>query len=169
MAKTRYEEYEHGDRDLPFTLLIDIKRSPLKFSEEANWHDALEIEWFKKGAGVAMINGEGVNASSGDAIVVNSYEIHRLIPTDELVYTCLIIDLKFCRQAGIDPTGLDFTRKIDSGRLNALMAELEDIYTKDEDCRTAKLLRTVLDIIILLKSENCVSRREQKERLPAMF
>ena len=54
----RYEEYTDIQRQLPFVLNKNINRTATLRSESQNWHENIEIQFCKAGAGFVLIDGK---------------------------------------------------------------------------------------------------------------
>ena len=161
MVQAVYEQYNYSGNLLPFTFYPNIVRSPNCYTTSANWHDAVEIEWYKSGTGRVLLDGEKVNVGTNDFVIVNSQQIHHTLPTLPLTYTCLIIDMRFCQQAGIDPKALQFTPLLQSELLQTYFTDLEHTYADTKDvCRVAKIKRLVLDILIELRAQHAHERAQ---------
>lgn len=161
MGNTRYEEHEYFGHELPFTLIVDIKRSHDNYTKEANWHNNIELEWIKNGSGFILLDGKRVNVTANDIVLVNSNVIHHLIPKNDIKYSCLILGYDFCLQAEIDYTKLVFSEIIHSDELIKLFLELEQVYQITDDvCKTAKLKIIVLNILIMLRSQFTIKQEK---------
>jgi len=155
MLGTRYEEYANLNNGLPFVFSADIERDPFNLSTDANWHENLEIQLCTTGSGYILADGEQYDITEGDISVMNSNVIHYTSTAQKLKYDCLIIDSNFCRTSGIDHTCIKFDIHFRSDRLSELFGLLRKYYTDNGDiCRTAKLIKTVLDILIELRESH---------------
>ena len=148
MISTRFEEYRRINDELPFVLHARLKRTAESLSRESNWHGELEIQLCLDGEGTVLLDGCAINIKKDDIITVNSNMIHYTSTKSYLEYLCLIISTEFCRQNGIDASGLLYDSLISSKRLLKYFKELTDIYASDSPLRTAKLNHTVLKILI---------------------
>ena len=132
MEEPRYEEHDYFNTKLPFTLFIDLQRSPDSYSKEANWHENIELEWYKEGSGVVLLDGAEQPIEKNDFIMVNSNVIHQTIPNSFLKYSCLIIDSDFCKNADIDYSIINFNSYIKSKELIGIFSRLEKAYNDAE-------------------------------------
>ena len=155
MLGTRYEEYTSLNHGLPFVFSADIERNPFNLSTDANWHENLEIQLCTMGNGYILADGERYDIAEGDISVMNSNVIHYTSTSKKMKYDCLIIDSSFCRQSGIDHTSIRFDTLFRSCRLLELFRLLKTYYNDNNDiCRTAKLRKTVLEILIELRENH---------------
>lgn len=156
MLQNRFEEYLSFTNNIPFILRSKIRRSASVYSKESNWHDNLEIELCTKGRGSILIDGKRLEFSMGDIAVINSNAIHYTGTSEEMEYTCLIIDTDFCKQADIDPSLIKFEEMFRDEAVKNTILEMEKLcQSTDELCRVAKLRMLTLSLLILLK-ENYV-------------
>ncbi len=156
--ENRYEEYSSFPDGLPFICMPRLHRSAINLSREANWHENLEIQLCVAGDGSVLLDGRRILFSPGETVVVNSGVIHHTRTESELCYSCLIMDHTFCREAGIDPTGLRFEEHIASERLVDLFREIEHYYTKESTpCRIARLRLLALSMLIELREKHTLS------------
>lgn len=152
MNNIRLEKYPALINEFPFSLGIDIKRTPYNLSKEQNWHENLEIQLCTHGNGSVLLDGKEYPLNEDDILVVNSNVIHYTSTKTSLVYTCLIISTDWCRQMNINYDALYFYPQINNKKLVYLMKRLINIYTDyDNPLRIAKsneiLLRIMIEMI----------------------
>jgi len=151
MLGTRYEEYVSFQSKLPFVLNMDIERSASLVSEEANWHENIEIQLYKSGKGTLLIDGEKSEVKEGELGLISSGAIHHTSSEGNLVYSCLIIDSAFLLEADIDVTPLRFVGVADDKDLTKLFYEIESLFTdQNERYKAAKLRALILMLIARL-------------------
>lgn len=168
LMNTRYEEYFGFKSKLPFTLYVGLERTPENCSNEANWHENLEIQVCEEGEGTVLLDGEKHHFLTNDIVVVNSNVIHHTGTENNLKYSCLIIDTKFCEQADIDHTAFLFEPHFKSKTFIDLLNNLQTIYSNNKDiCRVAKSKEIVLKILIELCEHHIskVNKPMQKKSL----
>ena len=61
MLGTRHEEYVNFDNELPFVFSANITRTSLTYSQEANWHENIEIHLCVEGSGFVTMNEKKYN------------------------------------------------------------------------------------------------------------
>ena len=160
MLKNRHEEYEGLPSGLPFALNCDIERSSTLYIAEANWHDNIEVQLCKSGEGRVLLDGEPLPLRAGEIVLVNSNVIHHTGADGRIVYSCLIIDKKFCADADIDTSSLLFRSDIgNDGELRDIFLEIERAYADISDpCRVARLRMLILSMLVILRERYTVSR-----------
>lgn len=150
--ENRYEEHEHFAGGIPFSFQPRITRTAAYGSREANWHENVELQFGVAGEGSVLLDGQRYPLAVGDIVIVNSGVIHHTGTTGELTYSCLILDTAFCRASGIDPTALSLAPHTRDGEMVALFTEITHCMADEDDpCRTAKLRRLALSLLILLR------------------
>ena len=156
MDGIRHEKYADAINGLPFSLGIDIERTPCNLSKEENWHENLEIQFFTEGEGTVLLNGKKHNIKKGDIVVVNSNIIHYTFTDSRLVYACIIISNEWCKTMNIDYNLIRFHSLIRSDELKTMILELIHIYSYREDIlRTAKLNKLLIHIMVSLVENHC--------------
>ena len=153
MLENRYEEYVSFSAKLPFIFSPKLTRSREIHSHEANWHENIEIQICDKGNGTVLLDGTALSVSEGDAVVVNSNVIHHTGSSEQIVYSCLIIDQQFCLDADIDPSALRFQSLIRDSRITDIFTEIGRVYSSSETCRIARLRSLLLSLLIILREE----------------
>ncbi len=154
MNKVRYEEYRYSDKIHPFTILPDIQRSQIKYTEEANWHSALEIEFYKQGAAKLLLDGASIDVKENEIAIVSPFKIHKIIPSSKIIYTCLIINLEFCKQIKIDPTKLLFPNILKDCEIIKKINILEEIHNDpSEKFKIAKEYQIIVELLIELATK----------------
>lgn len=151
MISIRHEKYETFIKEPPFTISINLQRTPYNCSREQNWHENIEIELCTEGAGKVLIDGEKHDIAKGDIIVVNSGAVHYTWAENFLQYTCLIISTQWCRQMDINYDEVRFQPLVKNRGIAELIERLSEIYTdRSTPMRIAKLNELLLSIIIML-------------------
>ena len=153
MLKNRHEEYEGLSVGLPFALNCDIERSSTLYIAEANWHDNIEIQLCKSGEGRVLLDGDTLLLRAGELVAINSNVIHHTGADGRIVYSCLIIDKKFCADADIDTSSLLFRSDIgNDNEMRNIFLEIERVYADTADpCRTARLRMLTLSMLVTLR------------------
>lgn len=164
MIGTRHEEYGHLTDGLPFVLNTDLKRTYFNNSKENNWHDDLEIQLCTGGSGTVLLDGKEFRFNKNDIVVVNSNVIHYTGTDTELTYSCIIISSDFCKQVGLDQSGVAFSPFIQSTRIMELFQNLIDTYLNiNEPYRIAKLNQMLLGILIELAEHHTIPKNSIRE------
>ena len=92
MIRVRHEEYDSFTGALPFSLGLNLERTPHNCSQEQNWHENLELQHITYGNGTVLLDGKAYSVKPGDICLVNSNEIHYTYTDTKLRYNCLIIE-----------------------------------------------------------------------------
>lgn len=151
----RYEEYLHFSDNVPFIFHNRLERGAEHAAREANWHDNLELQLCDGGRGWVFLDGRRVEFVPGKVVAVNPGVIHRTVTDGELCYSCLIFDSAFCRNAGIDTGRICFLEEPEDDSLRLAFEEIRALYASpDASCRTARLQRLALDLLICLKERH---------------
>lgn len=146
---TRYEDYENLTKKLPFIINSDILRTQTQISTDMNWHENLEIEWIKEGVGEVTLSSVKTEVKSGDIVLVGSNVLHYTYGFENLKYSCVIIDTKFCLDVDIDIKKLKFNKIVNDEIIFSKLNELEELYLKDDTkLKNAKMKKLLLEILI---------------------
>lgn len=93
---SKYEALADIENDLEFikhrNILPDISQVA------SHYHDGMEILCFLDGFGSVYLNGKKLNIKKGDTVVVNSKEIHSIVPDTDLKYYCIILKKSFLKK-----------------------------------------------------------------------
>ncbi len=138
MLETRYEEYRGGEDKIPFIAHFEIDRNEFSFSKEANWHENLEIEYIESGSGFVIIDGIRFEVSSGDVIIINSNSIHYTGTLGEMIYSCIIMDSKFCLDNDINHNLLRFEIIPKNTDPAGIFRKIKEAYNQNTPTRVAK-------------------------------
>ena len=156
MNGVRHEKYGESINGLPFSLGIDLERSPYNLTKEQNWHENIEIQFFTEGAGAVLINGKKYNVKKDDIVVVNSNALHYTFTDCRIKYTCIIISNEWLKRMNIDHNLLSFHSLIKSAEIKKLISDLTGIYLETKDIlRVAKLNKHLTDILVNLVENHC--------------
>jgi len=165
--KTHYEEYNHIQRQIPFVLNDDLKRTSNLRSENMNWHENIEIQYCKEGEGVVLIDGKHYDFKAGDIAVIGSNSIHYTFSDTAMVYSCVIVGTEFCNQMGIDYNRLSFTPLLKDRKIGNIFEEICDAYKEESGLRIATLncllLKLLIEIVYGYSVPREVYRAEKKD------
>lgn len=145
---TRHEEYESMPGGLPFVLHTGIRRNGFLSSKQNNWHENLELQLITGGEGTVLLDGEKLDVSENDIVVVNSNVLHYTGSDIGMTYSCIIIGTELCRRVGVDPGSIRFESRIKSEKLIQLFKRLIFLYENiSEPYRELKLNIAVLEML----------------------
>jgi AraC-like DNA-binding protein len=140
MKNVTYENIRY-DSD---NFKIIIKSCTTRQYEDA-FHEALEIKYFYEGRAIVMIGSEMIVAEQGDIVVINPFEVHSSITSDDYMgkYYSFMVDLDFFAENGIYDfdlrqellvNGKRFNHHIKNNqRLKAIILRVKDEIDKKEE------------------------------------
>lgn len=141
---------------LPFIFHVD-KITAGSYTGE-NWHESLEILQITEGEGTLLCDSKSYEISSGDIVVINSNDVHKIATDTNIRYNCFIIGASFCLENGFDMTKLKYTTKIKDEKLALLLTNIADEYLRykgsGQDEFSVTAVRSSLLLAILYLSRN---------------
>lgn len=165
MIDIRHEEYRDFGTDVPFSLGIDLERTPFNCSKEQNWHENVELQLCIQGQGTVLLDGERYDIYPGDIVAINSNAVHYTTTEAYLKYTCLIVSTAWCRRMDIDYTSLNLCPIVKSPAMAELINSLVEMYLNKEDLlRIAKLNEILLKIMIELTEHHSSLQTKEKAK-----
>lgn len=168
MKTVRHEEYVRFEDDLPFYFQPNIVRTPKLCSTSQNWHENIELQLCLCGRGEVLLDGEKYPFEEGDVIVVPPNVIHYTTTDSSLGYACLIADNDFCESVGFDVRNVNFAPRITgNSTLNALFAELGNVFTGSDELRKPRL--NLIFIKIFLELYGCRTAARTAKKAPGRF
>lgn len=157
MMGLRYEEYSANENN--FTVFSGVKRNHTIHSEQMNWHEDLEIQFYNSGEGTVILDGKSCFLNKDSVVVVNSNVIHFTYSDTELTYTSLIISAAFCKKMNIDCDSLYFSPEIKDKHILSLLNQFSTLIDDDSiTYKTAKINKLLLEILITLADNYSVNR-----------
>ena len=147
----RFDEYTY-ETNLPFLLKRDIVRTPVFYTKLANWHDDIELEYIKEGEGLLFLDGEKIFFHQGDFIFIPSNSIHHLIPSNNVKYSCLLINKNFCQNLDFSQ---NITKQFNNKELTTLFLELE-VFESTPDAPFIKIKKynNLLKQLVILNEQH---------------
>lgn len=100
--KQYYQHIPFEDAALPIRINPDCTLQPHHTGEgwPLSWHEQIEFLYFRRGGARILCGDRSFIASSGDLILINPYELHRVnYHTGEPLYDCIMIDASLYRDA----------------------------------------------------------------------
>ena len=165
MNHIRLEKYGATTNDFPFSLGVDLYRTPYNLSKEQNWHENIEIQLCTCGEGTVLLDGKEYLFEKDDILVVNSNVLHYTRTSSNLTYTCLIVSTDWCRQMHIHYDTLLFSPCVQNKKINQLMGDLVCVYNDSNDpLQIARSNHILLQIMIELIDNHASSRSFIRER-----
>ena len=90
-----YEKHKYDD-NFPVIFHYDLVTKNGYTPYFPQWHEAIEFLYIKNSTASLSLNGEKINASPGEIVVINSGVVHNVSTYDEMCrYYCLIVDKNF--------------------------------------------------------------------------
>ena len=137
-----YERYKKkiGLDDIPCIIYNKTEKTSSDKFHSANWHEDLEIQFFTEGEGYLLICGEKQTVKENSVALINSNLIHHTATDSNITYYPIIIDFKFCKNAGIDCSSLIFDTLINDDEIIELLKKIVELYYSDKSLyKKAKL------------------------------
>ena len=142
-----YEKHIVYDQLAPFVFHRDTVNKDMHCS--SNWHKNIEILYFIEGNGEVICNMETDRVAEGDIFVINSNDIHSTRSDTFVRYYCLIIDVAFCEENGINISETKFCRKIkDTDIQNKFKAIVNAFKERNSEYYKTKLRVVVLELLV---------------------
>ena len=106
MQRERYDTIRFADQAFPFYAGHSRGSVPTA----ALLHEAVEIKYFTAGTSTLTVNSHTIHASAGDIVVINPYEMHQNIPSDNTdgEYLVFILDAELLSSE----SGLNLRQKL---------------------------------------------------------
>lgn len=171
-----FERHEHEMIVQPFIFHLDqipsssnalsdcnsTHKLPKSISYYANWHNNIEILYFKNGSGYVYCDNEKLTGNPGDVIVINSNQEHAFASDSSVEYYCLIPDTDFCANNGINTSAIRFSTMIKDKKLCDMLDKFIGVFYSSDVYRDA-MLRTELLSILIYIAKNHSSQNESAE------
>ncbi len=158
MKGTVYEVHSFKNEKLPFIFhpdtALENRMTPY------NWHENVEILFVTQGEGKGLLGEEEVELREGDICVINSNIVHSVSSKSGITYECLIPDISFFRENGINIEALELENFIRDEKAKELYLEVIKEY-KEESFQVAGKRCAVLNLILY------IVRNYSKERVGA--
>ena len=119
-------------------------------SRYANWHENVEILHFTSGTGTVICGDKHVPVCAGDITVIDSGLLHRIESDNEVLYDCLIVDEAFCRNNGLHPGTMTFSRVIKDTALAELYNNVAEAFEATDTYRLPALRAATLAFMVAL-------------------
>lgn len=127
-----------------------IHNTSVNKCDYANFHESLELLYFKSGNGYVKYGENCYPVKAGDVIVVNSYVTHQIITDSNLERVCLIVDNGFCKYNDLDVLCLCFQPLINDEQLNKHLNKLVEIYNSNSKFKYMEIKCQILNILLFL-------------------
>ena len=154
MPKTalhRTELGEYYETHVMSELAIIFHQNKVVEKEECflNWHENIELLYFKEGEGRVCRNGERISVRAGDIVVLPANCMHG-VSAKRVVYDCLIIDRGLSLSAGVDTSNLSFPALVRDRNLGALILKVAEAMNTLAEYRVLAVRGSVLTLLSYL-------------------
>ena len=158
-----FEIHSWRDEKLPFIYHLD--RVNERNGNHSNWHENIEILYVIEGSGTVLCDSIQYDAQVGDIFIINSENVHSISTERKIVYHCLIVDMNFCIENGIDAKHLIYEARTQDEKLEALFSLFIDEYEKDQgDFRIAAVRSAVLQIMLHISRYHISQKSERTSK-----
>ena len=146
----KYESHMDSYRDklCPFYVHYECRA----FNAVCNWHSNIEIIQVLAGSGKVQCGTAVLEIRAGDTVVFNTNVLHRFHKSDDIVYHCIIVDGRFCKENGIFTEQLLFEKQFRSSKTERLCVMAAESYMQYKADGTglsgAKTRNAVLALLI---------------------
>lgn len=129
-----------------------------------NWHENIEMLFFKEGEASVYHNGETVKAQPGDILIFSSNCMHG-VTAEKTLYDCLILDRGFCLSAGVDTSALVFPTLVKDEKLVSLYRKVaEAVEQGDGRYRVCAVRGAVLSLLAYLCRHYAIEDSDREPR-----
>lgn len=116
-----------------------------------HWHENIEILHLIKGKGKIVIDSKEVFWAEGDTVIVNTNSIHQFFSvSSQTEYHCLIVDINFLKQLGIDLNNNYIRNKVNDKEIASLFSNIKMLSMEKPECYEPEMCCDALKIITLL-------------------
>jgi len=134
-----------------------------------NWHENIEILYFKSGDATVKIESENISVSAGDIAIVSSNFLHGVVANSRVDFYCLIIDRSFCLSNHLDTSNIAFKTKLRDDELTRELDVFANVFSdKDQPFRHLMLRSAVLKILSLICSKYSLPKLQSTDALHMM-
>ena len=158
-----FEPHIFNNTELPFIYHNSI----IDRCDFLNFHENLELLYFKNGSGYVNCDTKQYLVKKGDVVVVNSYATHQIITDGSIERICLIIDNNFCKYHNIDVLRLHFTPLINNEYLNEYIDKVVEAYNYNSEFKYAQIKCAVLNLLLFLCRNYSTPDTEQTTKYSA--
>lgn len=141
-----FEPHIFYNNELPFILHSSV----IDKCDYVNFHESLELLYFKSGSGYVKCGNERYDVKAGDVVVVNSYVTHQIFASQKIERVCLIVANSFCKYNNIDVSCLCFKPLINDELLNKHLDKLVEVYNSTGEFRYLEIKCEVLNLLLFL-------------------
>ncbi len=155
--KRIYFESHQLKNNLTIFKHTTLTKKPAGYVIGFNWHQNIEIIYFRRGQGLVLCESISYPVKAGDIFIFNSNELHGFSTEDILEYDCLIVDSDFLSANGMDITDLYFEHHIHSAQLTSLYQALGEIIDTDVPYKEIAVRAKILELFFYLLQNHLVN------------
>ena len=167
MPKTmqKNELGEYYETHVMSKLAIILHENKVVAKEECflNWHENIELLYFKEGEGSVSRGSERISVRAGDIVILPANAMHG-VSAKRVVYDCLIIDRGLSLSAGIDTSNLSFPALVRDRNLGALILKVAEAMRTVEAYRVCAVRGSVLTLLSYLCTHYASAYAESDSR-----
>ena len=138
-----------------------------------HWHENIELLHITKGKARAIIGAQEIFAETGNTIVVNTDTIHQLYSVSgNLEYYCLIIEIEFLKQVGLDFTEIAVNNLVCDDNITLLFSQIASIvksketyYESDVCSHALKIANILMKNYESVKNTDALNQKDAKTEL----
>ena len=135
-------------------------------NQTMNWHENIELLYFRSGRATARIGGRTIEASKGDIIIVGSNLLHGIFAHSKLEFYCLIIDRSFCLSNHLDIGSMDFETVIKDGDIADELEKFSVMFAdNNQPFRHLMLRASALRTLSLICSRYGYPKKQKSEEI----
>ena len=177
MRPIGYEPHSLKEKRLPFIFHFDTisqiyesKASDggieqLNYRQHCiqNWHENAEFLYITEGSGYLYCNSEKIKISTGDVVIINSFDLHYTETSGEMKYYCLIPDRAYLQQNGLNTSVIKFERLVKDNKAKELFEKIVSEYESENSFKEAGIKASVNDFVLYLARNYRVTPEKGKD------
>ncbi len=145
-------------------VIFHTDRVEQRSTKFLNWHENIEILFFKEGEATVHHNAEETKAKAGDILIFSANCMHG-VTAEKTLYDCLILDRGFCLSAGVDTSALSFPTLVRDRTLADLYRKVADaVEAGDSRYRVCAVRGAVLSFLAYLCRHYAVEDFDREPR-----
>lgn len=164
VRKTELGEYYETHAMSELAIIFHSNKVVEKEQCFLNWHENIELLYFKEGEATVYRNGECMHVRAGDIMIFPANCMHG-VASRHVVYDCLIIDRGLSLSAGIDTSALAFPPLVRDRKLAALLLKVgEEKAGADDGYRVCAVRGAVFTLLSYLGRHYATKSEESDSR-----
>ena len=164
MQRTELGEYYENHTMTELSIIFHFNKVVEKEQCFLNWHENIELLYFKEGEATVYRNGERLPARPGDIMIFPANCMHGVV-SRHVVYDCLIIDRGLGLSAGVDTSALTFPSLVRDRNLAAILLKIaEEKQGSSDDYSVCAVRGAVFALLAYLGRHYAVKSEEFDSR-----